>query len=244
MKILGIIPARGGSKSIPLKNIKKLLNKPLIAWTIESALESNLDRILVTTDDKRIAGIAKKFGADVPFIRPKELATDITGIEPVIKHALNWLKENENYVPDAVALMMPTTPLRPAKHINGAIELFKKTKADSVVAVYEVIANENPHWMLKINDKNRVVLFTGEPLTKIKTRRQELPICYSRNDIIYIFKPKNLYGKTPNLYGKKVELYLMDEFYSIDINTEEDWFVCEQKLKKLRKLEKNGFKLP
>lgn len=234
MKIIGIIPARGGSKSIPAKNIKKLLGKPLIAWSIKSALKSNLDRVIVTTDDKKIANIAKKYGAEVPFIRPKKLATDTMGIEPVVQHTLDWLKKNENYVPDAVALMMPTTPLRPSKHINGAIRMFKKEKPDSVISVYEAQANDNPHWMLKINKKKKVVLFTDEPLSKIKTRRQELPKCYSRNDIIYILKPKNLKEKKPNLYGQKVKLYIMDHFYNIDINTPEDWFICEQKLKRIK----------
>jgi len=244
MKILGIIPARGGSKSIPQKNIKKLFNKPLIAWSIESALKSKLDRVIVTTDNKHIAKIAKKYGADVPFLRPKKLATDTIGIEPVLLHALDWLAKNESYFPDAIALMMPTNPLRPAKHIDNAIKLFKKTKADSVVSVHEVIANDNPYWMLKKDKKGRVTLFTGEPLIKIKTRRQELPKCYSRNDIIYLLKPKNLLEKTPNLYGKKVELYIMDNFYNIDINTEEDWFICQQKFKRLYKLKNNDINLP
>lgn len=238
MKVIGIIPARGGSKSIPKKNIKRLVNKPLIAWTIETALKSNLDRVIVSTDSKEIAKIAKKYGAEVPFLRPKELATDTLGIEPVLQHVVDWLKKKENYIPDAVALLLPTTPLRLPKHINDTIKLFKKTKADSVVSVCEVMANSNPHWMLKRNNNDKVTLFTGEPLTKIKTRRQELPKCYSRNDVIYLLKPKNLKEKKPNLYGKKVELYEMDQFYDVDINTEEDWFLCQQKFKRLRELKK------
>lgn len=235
MNILGIIPARGGSQSIPRKNIKNLMGKPLIAWSIESALDSKLDRVIVTTDDKEIASIAKQYGAEAPFIRPENLANNTIGIEPVVQHTLDWLNENENYVPDAVALMMPTTPLRPTKHINSAIELFIKKNPDSVVSVHKTIANDNPHWMLKINEQQKVVLFTNEPLSKITTRRQELPSCYVRNDIIYILNPKNLKENNPNLYGQHVELYIMDHFYNIDINTPEDWFICEQKLKYIEK---------
>ena len=97
MKIIGIIPARGGSKSVPRKNIKKLGNKPLIYWSIKAALESNLDRVIVSTDNQEIAKIAKKYGAETPFIRPRELSTDTMGIEPVLQHVVDWLKINENY---------------------------------------------------------------------------------------------------------------------------------------------------
>lgn len=237
MKIVGIIPARGGSKSVPKKNLKKLGNKPLIAWAIETALKSKLDRVIVTTDNLEIAKIAKKYGAEVPFLRPENLATDTMGIEPVLKHTVDWLKEKENYNTDAIALLLPTSPLRSKDHLNEAIKIFTNKKADSVISVHEASANHNPHWMLKKN-KNNIVLFTNEPLTKIKTRRQELPKCYIRNDIVYILKPKNLSEKKPNLYGKKVELYVMDEFYDADINTETDWFICQQKFKILRKKKK------
>jgi len=123
MKILGIIPARGGSKRLSGKNIKKLAGKPLIAWTIESAKQSHLDRIIVTTDDLQIAKVAKRYGVEVPFIRPTELAGDKLGIEPVLTHALDWLKKEEGYQPDAVALLMPTFPLRQSNHIDEAIKI-------------------------------------------------------------------------------------------------------------------------
>ncbi len=236
MKILGIIPARGGSKRIPKKNITKIGGRPLIAWTIESALKSKLDRVIITTDDQTIAKVAKRYGAEVPFTRPSNLANDKIGIEPVLIHALNWLKENEDYKPDAIALLMPTFPLRQAKHINEAIDIFCQKKPDSVISVIEAKANANPHWIIKKNNQNKVTLFTNKPLTQIATRSQDLPICYSRNDMIYLLRPENLKAKKPNLYGQKVELYVMDDFFNADINTPEDLFICRQKMKLLKKL--------
>lgn len=235
MKIIGIIPARGGSKGIPNKNIKKLYGKPLVAWSIESALKSNLDRVIVTTDSPQIAKIAKKYGAEVPFLRHSKLAQNTTPIEPVLKDVVQWLKKNENYKPDAIILLQSTSPLRQPKHINEAIKIFKNKKPDSIVSVTEAIANNNPYWILKKNDKGKVVLSTGEPLTKIRNRRQELPPHYIRNDLFYLLKPKNLYEKTPNLYGKKVELYETEEIFDIDINTEDDWSLCIYKIKELKK---------
>jgi CMP-N-acetylneuraminic acid synthetase len=239
MKILAIIPARGGSKRIPGKNVKKMLNKPLLAWAIEAARNSCADRVIVSTDDPGIAKIAKRYGAEVPFLRPHELSNDTIGIEPVLRHALEWLKQNGGYSPDAVALLMPTNPLRLPEHINEAAALMRKTKADSVVAVAQALGNNNPHWML-VQQKGSVRLFNGKPLTAIKTRSQELPPVYSRNDILYLLKPKNIYEKIPNLYGKKIELYVMDELFYSDINSPEDWAVTENKLRRLNQAKRKS----
>src|SRR3989344_4905729 len=133
MKIVGIILARGGSKSIPSKNIKEFCGKPLIAWTIESAKKSKLlDRVIVSTDDERIAAVAREYGAETSFLRPKELATDSMGVEPVLKHAFEWLRDNEKYEADALALLPATTPTRQSFHIDEAITIFKERGADSV----------------------------------------------------------------------------------------------------------------
>ncbi len=238
MKIVGIIPARGGSKRILGKNSKKFNGKPLLVWAVKSALKSKLDRVIVSTDDESLRKIAKKAGAETPFLRPTLLANDKTGIEPVLKHALEWLRNNEGYVPDLIALLMPTNPTRTEKHIDEAIRLYKKNKPDSLVSVVEAKANHNPYWILKRDKNDSVKLFTGEPLKNILTRSQDLPKCYLRNDIIYLINPKNLYEKKPNLYGDKVELLVMDDSTDIDINTKEDWFVAEQKMR-LRKKVKN-----
>ena len=239
MKVLAIIPARGGSKRIPGKNVRRMLRRPLLSWAIDAAKGSSIDRVIVSTDDPAIAAVAKRYGAEAPFLRPKELATDMLGIEPVLRHALEWLEEHENYRPDVLALLMPTNPLRLPQHIDEALRLMKKTGADSVVAVAEALGNNNPHWMLIKNEMGEIRLFNGSPLTTIKTRSQDLPKAYSRNDILYLLNPKNLYEKIPNLYGKKTELYVMDDLFYSDINTPEDWAVTEHKLRRLLSIKKS-----
>ena len=138
-KIISIIPARGGSKGVLGKNIKDLCGKPLIAWSIEASLGSKLiERTIVSTDNEEIAEVAKKFGAEVPFLRPKEIAEDLTPDTPVFEHAINWLKENENYVPEIIVHLRPTGPLRTPNEIDEAIELLiSNPEADSVRSVEE-----------------------------------------------------------------------------------------------------------
>lgn len=239
MKILAIIPARGGSKRIKQKNIKDFHGKPLIAWAIKAALKSkSIDKVVVTSEDKKIVKIAKKFGAEVPFLRPKHLAKDNTAIEPVLINTLEWLKKHENYKPDAIVLIFPTNPLKTAYHLDEAIKLFKEKKADSVISVSEAIGNNNPYWILKKTKSGKVVFFNNTSLKKIITRSQDLPKTYSRNDIIYVLKPKNLYEKPSNLYGNKIELYVMDKLFDGDINTQEDWDICLHKFKKINQQKK------
>ncbi len=238
-KFVAIIPARKESKRIPRKNIKNFCGKPLIAWTILGALKSrHLDRVIVSTDDKEIAKIAKRYGAEVPFLRPAELAIPTIGIEPTLKHTYQWLLENENYKADALVLLMPTSPLRQTRHIDEAIEIFKKTKADSVLGVNETPANHTPYWTLVRNKKDKVTLWDGINLKNIITRSQDFPQkCYARNDLVYVLKPKNLFEKKSNIYGNKVELYIIPDpsNYEADINTPDDWKDAELKFKKLEK---------
>lgn len=234
MEVLAIIPARGGSKRIPKKNIADFSGKPVIAWAIEAALRTpSISKVLVNTDDPEIRAAAMLHGAEVPFLRPSELAQDTIGIEPVLIHTLEWLKENRGYVPDAIVLLMPTNPLRTSEILEETIARFKETAADSVVTVSEARANRNPHWILRKEDDGRVVLFNGVSLKGIKTRSQDLPPCYSRNDIAYVLKPSNLYETPSNLYGDKVELFVMDEFFDGDINTPEDWHIAHDKFRRL-----------
>jgi CMP-N,N'-diacetyllegionaminic acid synthase len=235
MEVLAIIPARGGSKRIPGKNIADFHGKPVLAWSVEAAKKaSKLSRVLVNTDDEAIREVALRYGAEVPFLRPAALAVDTMGIEPVLLDALAWLKEHEGYEPDAIALMMPTNPMRTPEVIDQAIALFEKSGADSVVTVSEARANNNPHWILRKQDDGRVTLFDGTPLTAIRTRSQDLPPTYSRNDIAYILKPSNLRQDPPNLYGDKVELLVLDESFDGDINTPEDLAVTADKFRRLR----------
>lgn len=235
MKIIGIIPARGSSTRTPNKNTRIFQGKPLIAWAILSARKSKLlDRVIVSTDSHEIAKIAKKYGAEVPFLRPAEFSTSTIGIEPTLKHAYQWLLENENYKADGIALLMATNPLRQMFHIDESVKLFVKNKVDSVVSVNETPSNHTPYWTLVRSERGKISLFGGVSLANIITRGQDFPQkCYARNDLVYVLKPKNLFEKPSGLYGKKVELYETDPLFETDINTPEEWLSAEMKFRRL-----------
>src|SRR3989344_3893142 len=175
-KFLGVITARGGSKGIPGKNIKPLLGKPLIAYTIEAAQESGVfDRIILSTDDPAIAEVAKKYGCEVPFIRPKELAEDNAQHLPVMRHAIQWLKEHEGYEPDYTMILFPTCPFRQPEHIREAVDIILKTGADSVLGVSRVPGHFNPYRSMDKGVDGKLVLVNGQPVRKRIMRRQDLP---------------------------------------------------------------------
>ncbi len=243
MATVGVIPARGGSKRVELKNLKIFNGKPLIAWAIESARESGVfDRVIVSTDDERIAEAARQYGADVPFRQPDELATDRSPVEPVLKYAIEWLKEHENLDTEYVALLLATNPLRQPAHVQKALEILRATGADSVVAVNETPANHTPYWTLVRNpETQKVELFGGIPMKNIYDRRQDFPQqCFARNDLVYFLKPKNLYEEKPNLYGAHLELMMTSPLFEGDINTPEDWIDCELKFQRIQRMIANG----
>ncbi len=215
MKILGIIPARGGSKGIPRKNIKLLNGKPLIAYTIEAALASNLDRVIVSTDCEEIAGISKEYGAEV-MMRLSHLAEDKTPTLPVLQDVVSRLEEKF----DAVMTLQPTSPLRTSKHINEAIELFKSDKkANSLVSVVEVPHNYMPEKLMSFDGK----YLTGNREVK---RRQEISTMYARNGAaIYITKTEKL-GEY--IFGGKILPYFMSKINSFDIDDIKDWEIVER----------------
>ncbi|MFZ2555294.1 MAG: acylneuraminate cytidylyltransferase family protein [Minisyncoccia bacterium] len=231
-KTLGIITARGGSKGIPRKNIKLLGGKPLIAHTIEAAKESGIfDRVILSTDDAEIAEIGKQYGAEVPFMRPEELAQDKTPTLPVLIHALEWLKTNEGYEPEAVAILQPTSPLRRPEHLKDAHELFVQSGADSVVSMKEVPGHHNPHWQFRVGDDGRIEIFTGESFVDIVKRRQDLPKTHTRNGAIYLFKTGLLFEDPPSFYGRDVRAYVMDERSSVNIDEPADFERAEEYLR-------------
>ncbi|KKQ91021.1 MAG: CMP-N-acetylneuraminic acid synthetase [Candidatus Azambacteria bacterium GW2011_GWA2_39_10] len=240
MKIIAIIPARGGSLRIRDKNIKNFAGKPLIAWTILEAKKSELiNKIIVATDSPEISMIAKKYGAETPFLLPDSLTQPSSSIEPVIKYAYEWLIKNQNFKADAVVLLMPPNPLRKSVFIDEAIKIFKKKKPDSVVAVSETPANHTPFWTLIKQKSGKVTLFNGQNIKKIIRISQNFPQkCYGRNDLVYVLKPRNLFEKNSNLYGDKVELYVTNPLYEADINTPEEWLMTEMKFKMLRSIKK------
>lgn len=227
MRVLGIIPARGGSKGVPRKNIRLLGGKPLLAYTAESSLQSKkLTRIILSTEDEEIAEIGRQYGLDVPFIRPSELAEDTTPTLPVIQHALKKL-EAEGDVFDAVCLLQPTNPLRRAKDIDNCIELLENSQADSVVSILPVPAEYNPKWVYWQSDDGSICLSTGE--TEPITRRQDLPTAYYRDGTVYVTRSETI-CKQNSLYGNNVRGYKINPDYSTNIDTENDWKKAEERI--------------
>ena len=230
--IIGFIPARGGSKGLPRKNIKPLLGKPLIAWTIEQALASKyLDRVVVSTDDKEITEISKKYGAEVPFMRPKELATDNSTTSDVILHVLNWF-ENAEQKFDYLALLEPTSPLREKNDVdNGIMKLINnENKADSLVSVGE-IALEHPFISKKISDKGYVKPFYEVSKTHI-TRRQDIPKAYFPYGVLYLSKVSTI-KKYKTFYQKKTMPMLIKRWQNYEIDDIWDFVCIEAILKSL-----------
>ncbi len=236
-KILGIITARGGSKGIPGKNIKPLLGKPLIVYTIEAAKASGvIDRLILSTDDPAIAEVAKQYGCEVPFMRPAELANDTAGTLPVIQHAVQFLKEKEGYYPDYILVLQPTSPLRQPFHIKEAAEIAQKTDADSVLSVAEIPEYYHYKKAMVVNEAGilRLVKDDGQIYNRI-ARRQELEKSYWSVGSIYLFKTGLLFDPIkPNFYGEKTLPYVIDAKYVSDINVPADWEVAEKALANLK----------
>jgi len=235
MKILGIVTARGGSKGIPGKNIKPLLGKPLIAYTIEAATAAGVfDRIILTTDDDAIAAVARKYGCEVPFMRPKELAEDTTAHLPVIQHAVTFLKEKEGYWPHYVMILQPTSPLRQAFHIRGAAELIQTTGADSVLSVSEIPEHYSPYKAMVVDNGGFLTLFNGSSVKKRISRKQDLSKTYWSIGMIYLFKTGLIFDpQEPSFYGERVAPYIVDTKYVVDIDSPQDWEEAEKAMKKL-----------
>ncbi|HEX6164359.1 MAG TPA: acylneuraminate cytidylyltransferase family protein [Vicinamibacterales bacterium] len=229
MKVLGIITARGGSKGIPGKNLKLLAGRPLLDYSIDAANDTPLDRLILSTEDARIANAARSMGCEVPFMRPAELARDETPHLPVIQHAVKWLQDHEGYRPDIVLTLQPTSPLRSAADIAAALRMLELSDADSVVSVTEVTAHAHPMRMLKVDDQGFATLFaTGEPVRKRINRRQDLPKAWVMNGAIYACRTEVLFAAEPSLYGDRVVAYPMPAERSISIDDLEDWAAAER----------------
>lgn len=215
MKISAIIPARSGSQSIPNKNIATVADKPLIAWTIEASKSApSIDRVIVSTDSRKIADIGEKYGAEIPFLRPPELAQDDTpGIEPII-HAVNWLENHDNYRPDYVICLQPTSPLRNSGDIEAAVRLAIDKEADAVVSL--TFPEHHPYWMKKIDSEGRMNDFfqTDKPYP----RRQELPPAYALNGAIYLAR-RDILLKQGSWYTESTYAYIMPPERSIDVDS-------------------------
>lgn len=224
LRILGVIPARGGSKGIPRKNIRLLAGKPLLHYTAEAALAcTELSQVVLTTDDHEIAEAGRRFGLDVPFLRPPELARDDTPTLPVVQHAVRFLEQNRERF-DAVCLLQPTAPLRRSEDIQQCVRLLAETGADSVVTVLPVPPEYNPHWVYFKTPKGFLELSTGEDSPV--PRRQLLPPAFHREGSVYLVRREVLMEHN-SLYGRNVAGYLMDPARSVNIDTPADWAMAE-----------------
>jgi len=223
MKVLGIITVRGGSKAIPDKNIAVVGGKPLLAWTVIAARKSaKIDRIIVTTDSPKIAEVAKEFGAEVPFLRPSDLAKDDTpSIDPII-HAVKWLFVQEDYQPDYVMCLQPTSLFRTADDIDSAINLAQEKKAAAVVSV--VLPEHNPYWMKSISSDGRLQNFLPGKIQF--TRRQDLPPTFALNGAIYLVKREILIQEN-TLNPENSYPYVMPPERSLDIDSPWDLYISD-----------------
>ncbi len=233
MKMLALIPARSDSKRIPKKNIKPLFGKPLIAYTIEAAKKSkHINRIVVSTDSEEIAEVARKYGAEVPFLRPKNISkADSTEME-FFEHALDWFAQNENYEPDLIVQLYPTSPFRKPASIDRAVEeMLKHPEADSLRSIK--LCSEHPYKMWVI-EKGYLRPFVKGKDPNIHTLSYHLfPTVYIQNASIYITKPSTIKNKKSPT-GDIIIPFVMDEMESIDANTPLDFKFAEMIAKDLK----------
>ena len=215
-KIIAVIPARGGSKSIPRKNVLDFKGKPLIAWPIGLAKSvSRIDRIIVSTDDDEITEVAKKYGAEVPFRRPAKLAEDVTPTLPVLRHAVEWLEKNENYKADIILLLYPTSPLLKKERIEEALDLFEKTGCNSVISV---VKDWGRFWKLdEATNKYRQLY----PLNRVN--RQYYNPLYRESGAIYFASYDVLMNMNKIVDEQNAEFVVMEEGENVDIDTVADF---------------------
>lgn len=231
-QVLAVIPVRGGSKGIPRKNLRPIAGRPLVAWTIAQALAARNElapetdlRVIVSTDDEELAEISRQAGAEVPFLRPAELAQDTTATEPVIEHALAWARA-DGFAPDAVMLLQATSPLRLPGTIARAVREFLDSDAESMVGVIP----ESPFiW--------RQGALGEEPSAEYEVmhrpRRQELTeqtLRYRENGSLYVTAP-HIYDELHNRLGGRIRLFVLDEVEGVDIDTPVDFATAEAQLR-------------
>ena len=230
MKILCLIPARSGSKGLPDKNIKIMINKPLLAWSIKQAKETEYYRrgdmrIIVSTDSEKYKDIGLKYGAEVPFLRPSNLSQDNSTDIMFVKHTLSWLKENEKYVPDYILHLRPTQPCREKGLIDDCLNKFIGSNYDSLRTVIPTI--KTPYKMYTKNENELIPLFdtVNEFTEPYNMGRQYLPKTYLHNGYVDIIKSELL--KKNKLSGK-IMAYEMKKSDNIDIDTIEDWIIAQK----------------
>ena len=228
LEVLAVVPARGGSQSIPRKNIKPFAGHPLLAYSVAAGLQSKfVTRVIVSTDDVEIAQIAREYGAEVPFMRPAELARDETTDLPVFQHALNWLSSEEGYHPEIVVQLRPTSPIRPRDCVDRAVEaLLDRSEADSVRGVAP--SGQNPYKMWVIPDDGSMVpLLEDGPAEAYNQPRQSLPATYWQTGHIDAIRTSTVVEKR-SMSGDVILPIMIDSRYAVDIDTENDWRRAER----------------
>jgi CMP-N,N'-diacetyllegionaminic acid synthase len=220
--ILGLIPARGGSKGLPRKNLRMLAGKPLLAWTIEVALNCGmLDRVIVSTDDPEIRDVARRYGAEVPFLRPPDLASDTATSADVASHTLSWLEQQGQAAPSFLLQLQPTSPLRTAIDIETAVDLQRKEDAPAVVSICQT--SHPPQWLRRIGPGGE--LLAWQPGTELQRRQDSDPV-YELNGAIYLIKT-TVFQRERTYFPQKTLAYIMPQERSLDIDTTWDLHLAE-----------------
>lgn len=224
-QVLAIIPARGGSKGIPRKNIRDFAGYPLVAYSIAAALQAEtIGRVVVSTDDAEIAAVAREFGAEVPFLRPGALAADNTTDLPVFRHALTWLEAQEGYMPEVVVQLRPTSPIRPPGLVDAAVrKLLAHAEADSVRGV--VPAGQNPHKMWRLSGEDapmRPLMMVDGLAEPYNAPRQALEPIYWQTGHVDAIRARTILGKG-SMSGDKIFPLVIDPRYTVDIDSLADW---------------------
>lgn len=228
--------ARGGSKGIPKKNLATLCGKPLIQHAIESGLNCpDIKRVIVSTDSQEIADVAKKCGAEVPFMRPSEISQSETPDRPVMLHLIKWLKENEGYEFNLLVNLRCTTPLRKAYQVSDAIRAMVSCDCDSLRTVDKIQGKHHPYWMFRADADGFALPFIDGINVAKYHQRQLLPPAFSLNGLIDVIKVETVLADGP-LYGKRMKIMETDPLCSIDIDTPKDLIICNAIMEKFNEL--------
>jgi len=224
--VLALIPARGGSKGIPDKNIRPLAGRTLLAYAAQAAFESRVvDRAVLSTDSERIAAEGRRIGLEVPFMRPGDIARDETPMLAVIEHAVDSLEQG-GWLPEIIVLLQPTSPLRQPDHIRSAVQQLRDSAADSVVTVVEVPRHLSPDYVMRI-DEGRLVPFL--PQGAAVTRRQDARVAWVRDGTVYAFWLRTL-RETRTIYGRDCRPLVLPARESLTIDTPDDWDDAERRI--------------
>lgn len=230
MHVLGLVPARGGSKGLPGKNTRLLHGKPLLAYAAEAAAGSGvIDRVVLSTDSEAIAAVGRVSGLEVPFLRPAELAADETPMLPVIEHAVATLAA-EGWTADIIVLLQPTSPLRTPAHIRQSVDLLRETNADSVVSVVELPRHLSPDYVMRVED-GRLVPFLPDGARV--TRRQDARVACVRDGTVYTFWRRTL-QEQGSIYGRDCRPMVVPASESLTIDGPDDWAEAERRMQPAR----------